>query len=76
MHNIVPNANEELPDFLSILHNEDKPPFFNDRFPFTDPRPNRPRAVPDPDGLQVNVEETRRHSACVTPATNISPTSL
>jgi len=56
VHNIVLNANEEPPDCLTILRNEDEALFPDDEFLFADPRLNG--LVLDPDGLQVNAEQT------------------
>jgi hypothetical protein len=40
MHDIVQNANEELPGYLSILRNEDESLFSDSTFQLTDPRLN------------------------------------
>ena len=56
MHDVVLNVSEELPDYLSILRNEDESLFPDDEFLFTDPRLNG--LVLDPDGLHVNEERT------------------
>jgi hypothetical protein len=52
MRDIVVNVNEELPEYFSILRNENASPFSNDDFHFTDSRLNG--LMLDPHGLQID----------------------
>ena len=52
MHDIVLNSNEEIPEYLSILRNEEESLFSNDEFQFVDSRLDS--LMLDPDRLQVN----------------------
>ena len=51
MHEIVLNANEPVPTYLSILHSDCETLFPDDEFKFVDPRLNG--LMLDPDGLQI-----------------------
>ena len=57
MHDVVLNADSELPDYLSILRNDDESLFPDEEFQFTDPRLNG--LVLDPNGLQIGLEHTK-----------------
>ena len=50
MHDVVLNSKEEIPEYLSILRNEDKSAFFDGEIRFADLR--------DPDGSHANEECT------------------
>ena len=56
MHDIVVAANEELPEYLSTLHDDNESLCADDEPQFVDPRLNG--LLLDPDGLQVNEEHT------------------
>jgi len=51
MHEIVLNANESVPTYLSILHSDCETLFPDDEFKLVDPRLNG--LMLDPDGLQI-----------------------
>ena len=56
MNRVVLNENEEIPDYLSILQNDDEPWVSDNEFQFTDSRLDG--LVLDPDGLQVSEKGT------------------
>jgi len=72
MHDIVVAANEELPEYLSILRNDNESLCADDEPQFVDPRLNG--LLLDPDGLQVNEEHTMLH-VC-SPCNGYLPRSL
>ena len=56
MNRVVLNENEEIPDYLSILQNDDEPWVSDNEFQFTDSHLNG--LVLNPDGLQVSEKGT------------------